>query len=107
MYLSIVQSQIDKLDRMSSKGLNCVWWWWIFRDLEITNGGAARVFEGWDGHGFTQLRGYHYSQVLTTIIAGNKYESIGWCTYSMYPLSNHNTDCVHSVKMLAHLGTNL
>ena len=49
----------------------CVWWWWIFRDLEITKGGAARVFEGGDGHFFTQLRGYHYSQVLITIIAEN------------------------------------
>ena len=52
--------------------LNCVWWWWIFRDLEITKGGAARVFEGGDGHGFTQLFGYHFHKVLVTIIAENK-----------------------------------
>ena len=61
--------------------------------MEITKGGAARVFEGGDGYGFTQLRGYHYSQVLITIIAENNFESIGWCTYSMYSLSNHGTDC--------------
>ena len=37
--------------------------------LEISKGGAAQVFEGGDGGGFTQLCRYHYSQVLITIIA--------------------------------------
>ena len=46
--------------------------------FEITKGGRARVFEGGDGLGFTQLIGYHFSKVLTTIIAENKFESIWW-----------------------------
>jgi hypothetical protein len=59
------------------KAEDCVRWWWIFRDWEITKGGAARVFEGGDGHGFTQLRGYHYSQVLITIIAEINMRALG------------------------------
>ena len=45
--------------------------------LEISKGGAAQVFEGGDGGGFTQLCRYHYSQVLITIIAVENKRSLG------------------------------
>ena len=45
--------------------------WWIFRDVGISKGGAARVSEMGVG-GFTQCWGYHYSQELVPTISGNE-----------------------------------
>ena len=49
-----------------------------------------RVFEGGDGHGFTQLIGNHCHKVLTTIIAENNFrEHFGGVRIRCIP--NHTT----------------
>ena len=61
--------------------------------MEITKGGAARVFEGGDGHGFTQLRGYHYSQLLITIIAEINMRAMGGVRIQCIPYQTTIQTC--------------